>query len=153
VLCAGRTTNNFSTCAEKDAKFGPGEWGTRRSVMEEFIRCLHVLHDRISQLRIKPNTTVRYQDSHGYDLSLHIGIAQQILGALTSFFLRDGAFSRGNNSQHDSLVEYLTALMPDLYGSLHVLELEEHANALRGLEKVLQRHFDIILPQVNTIVR
>ena len=138
-------------CAEADAKFGPGKWSIRRSVMEEFIRCLYVLHERISLLHRKPNTTVRYQDSYGCDLSLHIGLAQQILGALTSFFLKDGAFSRGANSQHDRLVEFLTALMPDLNRSLQVMALEEHAKALLELKAALQRFAfsDILLPQVT----
>ena len=121
--------------------------------MEEFIRCLYVLHDRISPLQILVNSAVGLQDSYGSDLSLHIGIGLQILGALSTFFLREDTFSHGENKQHDRLVEFLAALVPDLNISLHMLNLEEHIKKLLELKVALQPHLvsDIILTQVMAI--
>ena len=121
--------------------------------MEEFVRCLYVLHDRISLLEKNVNCTSGMKDSYGSDISQHIGIAQQILAALSTFFFREDTHSQGANERHDHLVDSLAAILPELYKDFTFLKLEEHAKELVNLKVAMQRHqiSDIILPQVMMV--
>jgi len=115
------------------------KWGVRQSIMEEFLRCLHVLYDRLKHHDTIPNTMVSLQDSFGSDLSLHVGIVLQIIQALVAFFLDHDCFSRGN-MLHDSLVKDIGHLMPDLNFEFCRFQLEEHIKALMELKYALGKH-------------
>jgi len=68
--------------------------GFRQSIMEEFLRCLHVrLYDRLKHHDTIRETIVSLQDSFGSDLSLQAGTVLQIIQALVAFFLHDDCFS------------------------------------------------------------
>jgi len=113
-----------------------------QSVMEGFIQCLSLLNTRLERLETVPNTTQGLDDSFGSDLSLHMGLALQIIESLSTFILKkDELCPRGVLTEHDLLFEELKKIMQPCHEQLHRFKLEDHVKALRDLKFSLHLNY------------
>lgn len=125
---------------ENSTSSGADDLKVRDNVLEEFIRCLSALCNRISKLNSLPYSITGFQDEFGSDLSLHTGIALQIIAALSAFLSKEDGYTRGSHSQRDRLFETLITIMPLLNKYFQEMKLPDHVAALLALKYALEKH-------------
>jgi len=128
---------------------GTQDLGTRQSVMGECVRILETLHQRLNSVTSEReefatacfvDVDTLFADSYGCDLSLHVGIALQVLDALAAFFCREDAYLRYAHPRHDALVQRLADLLPGLCENFIRFHSEPHAQAVVELKYALEKH-------------